>query len=600
VAVIVDKLNSIFFLSPGTGSTSLSKFFIDHFDAKWAIEGSNGKHATPREVSSAGFDLKRYLCITTTRNPFDFYISQYYKKRTWEGDHETLAFAKTHEFGEFLRYTLQNTPQGLLHPIFLRPADIVFRKERLADDLAAFLRLMGRESQLELPKENVSINLDHKLVNWYLPEQIADVYDHHREHFERFGYEKTQLDPERPLTVGEDAKKKARRIGNFMLIRGRNDWLYLSDSSNHVVSHASGRYSAEEHWLESWRQTVAGRVSKLKMLGGRHGHFIVPNTHTAVPLNLPDEVTVAKERPLDRLVSGLEGLPFFDLTPMFCKYDPKECFIATDSHWSGYGAYLGYKAVCEALTLLSFDIPRSAFQWSEVAGDLGSKLTPQRSGSALTIAPETLENICGTPAVVLSNHVEITGKVRIFKAPSPLNKKRLLLVGDSYTYANLYLFATTFQETYFMHTRSINLRLVADLAPDLLICVGAERFILDAPKDSICKEYLAEYESKLLLDMNAGTRPQLPSFNGLGDNDLLTRVFPLFGDLEEIYDKLANRHGVTIKRIQELYRVLLRREPKPADILDKWMRHKELQSLIAEFVTSQEFQSKSGIRTRDY
>ncbi len=164
MAVVIPDLNMIFFLSPGTGSTSLSKFFIDELCGEWIIDAVAGKHATPSDVRAHGYDLSSYICVTTTRNPFDFYISQYHKKRTWAGDDPSLVFARTHDFLAFLDRVLPDTPDGLLHPAFLNHADIVLRKEFLREDVRELLNYFRVDLEAELPTENVSDGLVHNSI----------------------------------------------------------------------------------------------------------------------------------------------------------------------------------------------------------------------------------------------------------------------------------------------------------------------------------------------------------------------------------------------------------------------------------------------------
>jgi hypothetical protein len=595
MAVVIEDLKVIFFLSPGTGSTSLSAFFLEHFGANWIVGPNAGKHATPQEVRDHGFDLNSYLCVTTTRNPCDFYISQYHKKRTWPGSHESLEFARTHDFGAFLDRTLAETPDGLLHPIFLNGADIVLRKELLEDDVKDLLVFLKASGSLTLPHENISEGLSHNLAHWYTPDQLERVRAKHSAHFSRFGYGVSSFEPEYPLNIDKTVSKKLRRLGKFMVSEGKDNWLYLSDSSNNVVSQMVGDYSATDRWVDEWRVALDQRMKHVEQLGGKYAHFIVPNTHSAVRKFLPPGIKISRERPVDVLTKRLTALPLWDLTDLFSQQSPAECFIPTDSHWSNYGAYRGYVAVCEALSVTAVDLPQDAFQWEDVVGDLGIKMVPPRSSRALIMRSSAFAEYFGRHINVVNNHVEVLGKARIYRAETPTTHAKILILGDSYTYSNLPFFASTFAETYFFHTRSFDRLLVSEIKPDFVVTINCERFILEMPRNADTRDYVSEYAAKLQLDQQSGLVQPPPSLNLDHGLEQLNRALPIFAAYEDVYDRMLKLNGATIFKIQRLYEILLQREASLADAYDKWKRHKSLRSIVREFLLSAELHKKSGV-----
>lgn len=596
MAVLIPSIATIFLLSPGTGSTSLSSWFIEHMDGIWIIPGRLGKHATPQQIAATGLDLSRYTIVTTTRNPFDFYISQYHKKRTWAGQSPDFLLAKENSFDVFLRAFLEQTPDGHLHPIFLNAADVVLRKECLEEDVNLFLSNTRRPLTARLPSLNVAEDLNHDLQNWYDSTLLAQVERKHQSHLERFGYTCNHLSPQQPLALSEAALQRLQHIEapycDPLVLPGKQGWLYLSDESNQVVSSSAGQYGAHEHWIYAWKTELAERTRLAQAVHADLGTYIAPNTHSGQPDQLPDEYALSPDRPVKRLIAEVDGLDYL-LQPL---RDP-DCFIANDSHYSEYGAYLVYRHICLQHGLSPLTIDKSIFEHVQCIGDLGAKLFPARGATRLIIGHKQREQLgLNRPELILQSSVKSTGKLEVFYNPLAQLPDTLLIFGDSYANQVVRFMSHNFRHVVILHSTRPPLELIASLAPRLVLFIHAERFMIQVPQQQ-AGGHLEDYRVKLEQILRAQGSVPAPSYQ-LGKLAALPGLLPEVAALENIYDRLLPNNQLNLGKLRAMGETLLHRNMDSLELLDKLHRHPNLASAMAEILNSAEFASKNNLHLR--
>lgn len=592
MAVLIPSIGSIFLLSPGTGSTSLSAWFIEHMEAEWIFPGRKKKHATPQEITRLGIDLSRYIVLTTTRNPFDFYISQYHKKRTWKGTSPEFQLAKENPFPVFLRRFLDETPDGILHPSYLNAADVVLRRECLEDDLNAFLRHLQINKQARLPQLNVSENLSHTLQDWYSPTDLQRVERKHQEHLSRFGYHSASYEPSERLELPRDlltpsTNAEATDTSEFVLA-GRDGWLFLGDASNDILKCTTGTYDERAQWLKSWQAEITARTQAATSARYGSATYIVPNTHSALPMHLPDEVSLAAERPVTWLTETFPQIHY----PLHLLQD-QSCFARNDSHYSEYGAYRLYDYICRQHGLTPQDIPDEAFALQRYIGDLGAKLFPARSSLQLYLTDSAKEAL-GLNKVQQTFHssVNVTGRFEIRSNPQALNPETVLVYGDSYSYRLLPLLSLNFRHVVFLHCTCPPLELIAASGADLVLFVHAERFITQRPQRHP-GGHREEYRAKLEAMRAAHLHAEPPHYE-IEEVAELGWLIEEIVALEKLYDEHYPNKRLNFGKLAQLGRLLLHRDLGHAELLDKRRRHPSLQSALLEMVNSEEFALKNG------
>lgn len=593
MAILIPEIGTIFLLSPGTGSTSLSAWFIEHMGATWIFSTQkHKKHATPEEITRLGIDLSRYIVLTTTRNPFDFYISQYHKKRTWKGTSREFQLAKENPFSVFLQRFLEETPDGPLHPNYLNAADVVLRKECLEDDLNRFLRHLQVNKQAHLPQLNVSENLSHTLHDWYEPADLKQVAQKHESHLSRFGYSSAQHEPDKALVLTNDLFFRHTQTrgedANGFVLRGKDGWLFLGDATNDILKCTSGTYDARTRWLQTWRNEITTREQAAVDTLYGCATYIVPNTHSALPRFLPDDVPLADKRPITQLIEAIPQIHY----PLQALQDPS-CFIRNDSHYSEYGAYRLYEYICRQHGLLPCAIPQEHFAPSRYLGDLGIKLFPAESASCLNLTDEAKHEF-GLDEVQKTFHsaIDVTGRFEVRTNPRAPLSGTVLIYGDSYSNRLFPFFSLNFRYVVFLHCTHPPLELIAASSADLVLFVHAERFMTQQAQRHQ-GAHRDNYKAKLeMLHANhIHTEPPQYEVHAVAGLDWLIEEIVA---LENLYDERYPNQTLNFGKLAHLARLLLHRRLGCAELLDKRQRHPSLSSALLEMVNSDEFTQKNG------
>lgn len=191
--------------APGTGSTALLEAFRAQRDVvavpgAGSVEGVDRKHATAAQLVAAGLLPADHglRVVTTTRNPFDFYVAEYERTRTrwvhevrdrgsWvhtvPGALDRVVDALTLDFGPWLSRAVGDPARGRrVNAGHVDEADVVLRMEHLEHDLRELTGL-----DLRVPATNVT---DRDRAYWqaYGVAERALVQQAHADDLERFGY----------------------------------------------------------------------------------------------------------------------------------------------------------------------------------------------------------------------------------------------------------------------------------------------------------------------------------------------------------------------------------------------------------------------------
>ena len=151
--------------APGTASTALREALLSR-PTVTEVPAGNGfraagvdiKHATAGELVGAGFLTPHHglRIVTTTRNPFDFYVAEYERtRRRWvhelrnpdswvhatPGAVDRIVDAVTLEFNEWLAGVIPEPGPRRINRGHVEEADVVLRMEHLESDLREFLGL---------------------------------------------------------------------------------------------------------------------------------------------------------------------------------------------------------------------------------------------------------------------------------------------------------------------------------------------------------------------------------------------------------------------------------------------------------------------------
>ena len=587
MAVLIPAINTIFLLSPGTGSTSLSQWFIEEMGGEWILDPVQYKHATPTDIRMTGIDLDKHIVATTTRHPLDFYISQYHKKKTWPGDSPEFRLAKDNTFEVFLRRFLDSTPSGYLHPIFLSAAEVVFRKECLENDVNYFLKALNTEITAKLPQVNVSENLSHEFSDWYTKDSINLVIKKHKEHFNRFKYTSKNPTPSEDIEISKYSLSKAelnkKPQGHRMVLEGKNRWLYLSDDSNKVVTCTNGKFTPTDFWMEAWYKESIRRQQESSNMNAVSLSCIIPNTHSAVPTYLPDAVRPSPRRPAVVLSESIADI-YYPLV----EFSDEDCFLSNDSHYSQYGAYTLYKYICKKLNLPFRALEKSDFEHKSKIGDLGSKLTPVIKAPHLCLKEAVQKDLLkGKSSRVFYSSVEVTGKFEVYKNKDTTTKNTALIFGDSYSYSLVPFLNLTFETVTLIHATKVAANLVNKIRPTHVFYLNAERFVVQSPETAYdC--HLNDYKAKLAAQFHANVHTPPPQYNPTYFEEMPWLVEQAISH-DRVYNETYGNPIVNSAAIYDTFRLLLGREISIQNLSQKLKNPYPLNKIIQEITTSPEF-----------
>jgi hypothetical protein len=193
--------------APGTGSTALREALVSRRGATEAVDaqqarevGVDAKHATVRQLVEAGVvDPEHGMrIVTTTRNPFDFYVAEHTRTRTrwvhelrrpdsWvhdvPGAVDRIVDAVTLDFDVWLERVIGSPVRPLrINRGHVDEADVVLRMEHLESDARELIGL-----DLPVPPTNVT---DRERAYWrsYSVASRRLVETAHADDLERFGY----------------------------------------------------------------------------------------------------------------------------------------------------------------------------------------------------------------------------------------------------------------------------------------------------------------------------------------------------------------------------------------------------------------------------
>lgn len=203
---------------------------------------------------------------------------------------------------------------------------------------------------------------------------------------------------------------KYTEINNVVI--GKQGWFYIDDNSS--MLNYQGRLTYSDNELSSIKNTIESQQEWLSKRGIPLLIVVVPNKETIYPEFMPDNIKKVKELTrLDQLVDYLgkhSKTEILDLRDVLQKNKGNyQLYYKDDSHWTGYGAYLGYVEILKKMSLY----------FPEVAplplSDFSVTSTPSKSQlSALIGLSDRYPEQC----LEFSYSGEAEGRYQLYKIPS--------------------------------------------------------------------------------------------------------------------------------------------------------------------------------------
>lgn len=255
------------------------------------------------------------------------------------------------------------------------------------------------------------------------------------------------------------------------VLKGRDGWLFLANDANGSVDQYTGKKliteSVKNDWIKFAEKLLSYQLSynlkyfiansKEKVVSDKYPFPMGKKTVTDEVKDIFDDLNVHYIYPLDKMIS-VDG-----------------AYYKTDTHWSDYGAYLGFLE-CISQSGYNDKIEGISFEESDVVGDLGAKLVPPiKSKKKIHVYPNNtvrrtfFNNLSGTGAVmVLENSTALYDKCAVLFGGSSLRS------GSFYKY-----FSYLFNRVVVVNLPgSIVSELIEFEQPDVVVVQTNERYLI--------------------------------------------------------------------------------------------------------------------------
>lgn len=263
---------------------------------------------------------------------------------------------------------------------------------------------------------------------------------------------------------------------NNQILRGKDNWLFLSNDGNKSVEQYEGKLLINDENLHSWEDFLR-TASKIK-----NCVFCIPPSKESVYSSYYP-YKQADIRPINQLLLKLRQSKILYNYPIELLNKINDSYSKTDTHWNQHASWMVLKLILGMIGLNNLDYIDNALCFKEVTllGDLGSKLTPKEYSSRITLNPECslYQGEC-----IFQNHgVFHQGSINIYLNEESLYNKTICVFGDSFSINWIPFLRYMFRKSIIVRSNaSIISSILTHEKPDYVILENTERFILRAPK----------------------------------------------------------------------------------------------------------------------
>ncbi|MBN1303395.1 MAG: hypothetical protein JXA13_03095 [Anaerolineales bacterium] len=273
------------------------------------------------------------------------------------------------------------------------------------------------------------------------------------------------------------------------VVVGKNNWLVFT--AEHSASDYQNTIPFTEDELVEIQQSLDALNTSYTEQGIRLLVVIIPNKNTIYPEYVPDEIPVlGKESRLDQLMNYMEAngaTAILDLRPTLLEAKPDhQLYYATDTHWNGYGVYLGYREIAGSLSetypqivvhpLSDFEIVYTEPGTLDMARNIGTSLLDE---SQVKLAPQF-----DTRAVYKT--IELSERKLMFSSVPDPELPRAVVYYDSFFNPVIPLLGESFSRAVYIQNFTggglWSLSWVDEEQPDIVIIEFSERYLDSLPK----------------------------------------------------------------------------------------------------------------------
>ena len=287
---------------------------------------------------------------------------------------------------------------------------------------------------------------------------------------------------------------KGRLLGESsspLVLFGKQDWLFFA--GEHVVDYHRCVTPYTDQELDSMQRLFEQERDWLAQRGIKYLLVFVPNNHTLYPEFLPPGLSrIHPESRLDQLAAHMRRnstIVLLDLRPALLEAkQTMRVSRRTDSHWTEYGAFIGYQAIMEKLCAWfpAMRTPRiedfTIVTRTRPGGDLAEMIDaedehPEESIELIPRAPRR------SVQTKLRDTARVNGKlvpaILVAEVPEPGWPRAVMLHDSSGGMHGLMPFLSEdFSRIAFVATRRFQRKVIESEKPDVVIRQFTERFLM--------------------------------------------------------------------------------------------------------------------------
>ena len=269
------------------------------------------------------------------------------------------------------------------------------------------------------------------------------------------------------------------------VVEGRDGWLFLQGDTNRIMEQSTGQLHLTAPELRSWVRLLENRDAWTSSRGIEYHLFIAPNKESVHPEHLPAGYLLSEDRLVNRLLDALGPDAPVDYPVALLRRlaTEQQLYPKGDTHWNQVGAFHAYR---RWVSMVSATTPLPAFELSDGTltvsdahvGDLGIKCVPQRTHRTHGLAPKQPKAV-----LVEDNGVHNAGHRQRWRNVELAGGPKLLVFHDSFFGAMARFWAESVGELVAVHTPLLEHQIIEEEAPDVVLSVMVERFLIHVPDD---------------------------------------------------------------------------------------------------------------------
>ncbi|MBS1845600.1 MAG: hypothetical protein JST53_14380 [Actinobacteria bacterium] len=314
---------------------------------------------------------------------------------------------------------------------------------------------------------------------------------------------------------------------------GNDGWLFLRRDTNDVIGQRAGKVKLGRKKRSEWRRVLQRRRDFIGGTRARWRCLVIPDKEFLYSEHLPEGLHGAQRRPVHEFLRVAEqvGAPVAYALPVLeASKGEAELYPKTDSHWNQRGAFLAYQEICRTLReegAMFSEVAPGDVRWIEASapGGLGVKLYPAPISRTIRADLSTHRS-----ALVFDNQVQNHGRVMVFEKEAAEDDRTCCVVfGESFVQNMILFLKETFTRLVFVHTSMMVREIVEAEAPNVVLSLPLERFLVQVPDDrgglgDIAITARAKAGSGDLADRAAPFMRSIPRRDGSDDPSLVGSV----------------------------------------------------------------------------